>query len=114
MGCENHPDDTAIATCATCRISLCGICTNYVGRMVFCESCVVLYETKISATAQVKTELKPTPPVDSDKSESRARKKQASKKATNSNVNGQSYPEVRISYHHHRNLKQVAIEDGCW
>ena len=98
MSCEFHPDDTAIATCATCGISLCGVCTNYVGRKVFCESCVVLYETNISAAAQVKAEPKPTLPVDSDKSESAARKKQASKNATSPNVIAQLIVVVGILF----------------
>lgn len=44
--CKNHPNVTAIAECANCHMSMCGMCANYTETEVLCEKCVAIRENE--------------------------------------------------------------------
>ena len=39
MGCINHPNAPATATCKNCNAELCGTCTRYLDSGEYCEKC---------------------------------------------------------------------------
>lgn len=44
MGCTNHPNAPASATCTKCKSELCGICTKYLDSGEYCENCASVVE----------------------------------------------------------------------
>ncbi len=52
MGCVNHPNARASATCNTCGDDLCGICTQYLDAGEFCEKCAKAVEAAAYAKSR--------------------------------------------------------------
>lgn len=44
MGCINHPNAPAAASCKTCSAELCGICTRFLDSGEYCEKCASVAE----------------------------------------------------------------------
>ncbi|MFT7470322.1 MAG: hypothetical protein ACI8XU_000210 [Kiritimatiellia bacterium] len=44
MGCVNHPNAPAAASCKKCSSELCGICTRFLNSGEYCEKCATLAE----------------------------------------------------------------------
>ncbi|GJM13397.1 MAG: hypothetical protein DHS20C12_18000 [Pseudohongiella sp.] len=44
MGCINHPNAPAAATCKKCNSELCGICTRFLDSGEYCEKCAAIAE----------------------------------------------------------------------
>jgi hypothetical protein len=45
VGCINHPNAPAAATCKKCNAALCGICTKFLDSGEYCEKCASVAET---------------------------------------------------------------------
>lgn len=44
MACQNHPNAPTAATCKSCGVELCGMCTKFLDSGEYCEKCAVVAE----------------------------------------------------------------------
>lgn len=61
MKCHNHPSAPAIENCARCEVPLCGMCANFLGDEVLCETCQEVREAENTVATRTRELERPEP-----------------------------------------------------